>query len=100
LYGDFGWPQFRSELIVELERERPEYIAIVRNDPVAWVTGAEDDSLAAFLKFPELQDLVRRDYAFEIRIEDFGLYRRTPSTNNALLQGSETENDGRGSPWK
>jgi len=76
LYGDFGWPEFRDQLIAELEQNDPKYIVVVQNDAIPWVTGTKDDSFAAFLDFQELRNLVSEYYMFETQIEIFYLYRQ------------------------
>lgn len=79
LYGDFNWPQLKAVLIQELELERPQYLVVVRNDAIPWVTGTEEDSQAAIDGFPELGNLIASEYRVEAIIEDFTLYRRVES---------------------
>lgn len=76
LYGDFGWPELRVQLVEELEQNKPQYIVVVQNDPIPWVTGTENDSISALLEFPELYKLIAERYTFETQIEDFYLYRQ------------------------
>ena len=54
---------------------------IVQNDAIPWVTGTNNDSLAAFLDFQELRNLVSEHYMFETQIEDFYLYRLNDSSS-------------------
>lgn len=81
LYGAFGWLEFRDQLVADLEQNEPKYIVIVQNDAIPWVTGTNNDSLAAFLDFQELRNLVSEHYMFETQIEDFYLYRLNDSSS-------------------
>jgi hypothetical protein len=85
LYGDYGLPEFRAQLVQELRANKPAYIAVVANDAMPWVTGTNDDSLTALAKFHELEDLISEDYSLETQIEHFDLYRLGESRDQASL---------------
>jgi hypothetical protein len=68
-------PEWRRELLRDLQQDRPRVIAVVHNDVLPWMTGRFDDSAAQFESFPELRDFVARNYRFDQRIEDLDLWR-------------------------
>jgi len=75
-------PEWRRELIADLERARPPYILIVRNDAMPWVTMQRGDSAETLAQYPELVELVARDYRPYARIEDFDIWRRQAGTGS------------------
>lgn len=76
LYGDFPWPALQQQCLAELERSAPRYIIVVRNDPIPKISGVPDDSETALARFQELAHMLAREYAPEVVMGDFTLYRR------------------------
>lgn len=72
LFTPESWKQ---EFVRDLETRRPVYILIQQGENARWITGRTDDSAAWVAKFTAFNDLLRRDYQFELRIEDYELYR-------------------------
>ncbi len=63
----------RKELVETFVREPPAYFVLGQHDE----NGFEpDDSRVSLLRFPQLADLVRRDYQAETAIGNFMLFRR------------------------
>jgi 4-amino-4-deoxy-L-arabinose transferase-like glycosyltransferase len=69
-------PQWRDELIRDLARRRPEYILVLHNDAMPWVTTRPYDSAEELVFFPALAGVLEHEYRPEAPIEDFGIYRR------------------------
>jgi 4-amino-4-deoxy-L-arabinose transferase-like glycosyltransferase len=69
-------PQWRDELIRDLARRRPEYILVLHNDVMPWVTTRPYDSAGELAYFPGLADVLERDYRPDVTIEDFEIHRR------------------------
>ena len=69
-------PQWRDELIRDLARRRPEYILVLHNDVMPWVTTCPYDSAGELAYFPRLADLLERDYRPDVTMEDFEIHRR------------------------
>ena len=72
----WGSARFGDELLASLDRARPNYIALLENDPVWWATGTREDSLEALRRYPSLEQFIASRYIPEGRIEDFLLFRR------------------------
>lgn len=66
----------RSVLLAELTRDPPQVFVVQHHDYFKFVTGNDDDSAAALASFPELRELLERDYVSRERIEDFDIYTR------------------------
>ena len=75
LVTDWSPPEWRAELIQDLERKPPRVIAVVHNDILPWMTGRFDDSATQLAGYPELTDFIKRNYQFQRRLEDFDLWR-------------------------
>ena len=60
-------PEWRSELVSDLERGRPSHIIVGKGDMMPWMTGRADDSAAQLAGYPELARLLQERYAI---IED------------------------------
>jgi len=69
-------PEWRSELIRDLERTRPPYIVVLHNDVFPWVTASLADSAQQLASFPELRALLQTHYRRASRVEDFDVWRR------------------------
>ena len=68
-----GLAMRRKELVGEVVRQRPAYFVLGHND----ANGFEpDDSTMSLLRFPQLADVVRKDYQAEKSIGNFMLFRR------------------------
>jgi hypothetical protein len=65
--------QARRTFLGDMQRQPPAYIVLVSNDvnPLQAV-----DSLSLLAAFPELQQIIDRDYHHETDIGEFHLYRR------------------------
>ncbi|MER3421041.1 MAG: hypothetical protein C4290_11190 [Chloroflexota bacterium] len=75
-----SWAPHRwlDEFLDEIDRNRPVYFIVQRNEGAAgWITGQRRDTAAwATRLLPGVAARLERDYAYEIEIEDFTLYRR------------------------
>jgi hypothetical protein len=75
-----GWAPRRwlDEFLAEIDRNRPVYFIVQRNEGAAeWITGQRLDTAAwATRLLPGVAARLERDYAYEVEIEDFTLYRR------------------------
>ena len=76
LLTDWSPDEWRSELIRDFEQTPPAYIVVAHNDLFPWMTGRWDDSAAQLAAFPDLEQLLRRDYRHAKRIEDFDVWER------------------------
>ncbi len=67
-----------DEFLDEIDRNRPVYFIVQRNEGAAeWITGQRLDTAAwATRLLPGVAARLERDYTYEIEIEDFTLYRR------------------------
>jgi hypothetical protein len=72
---------WRHELLRDLEARPPVLFLVLRNDAIPWASGRSDDSQTQLRRFPELDRFLRRNYRFEIRIEDFAVFRRAKMIN-------------------
>jgi arylsulfatase A-like enzyme len=80
------WPgadAARRELIDELTRARPGVILVLRNDVFRDVVGDARDSVGALRRFPELSELIEKDYRLDGRIGDFTVYARRPRASRS-----------------
>ena len=75
LYGEYALEKHREQLIADLERNVPRYFLVASHDTMPWVTGSQDDSFIAFLRFQLLFRWLVERYKLEAVIEDFVLYR-------------------------
>lgn len=67
--------RWRAEFVSDIERRRPAYVAVVRQDN--WWWAPEERSSEELLDdFPEWKRLIARDYALETTIGRFLVYRR------------------------
>lgn len=68
-----GLAERRAELLRRLAADPPVYILVGRHDR----NGFEpEESFRSMMRFDELRELIRRDYAEETKIGDFVLFRR------------------------
>ncbi len=67
-------PEWRKELIADLERTRPPFILVLHNDVFPWVTTSMLDSAGQLEYFPKLRTLLAENYLLTARIEDFDIY--------------------------
>lgn len=69
--------RWEGEFLAEIDRHRPVYILVQRNEGAAtWITGQSEDTAAWAWKITGLAARLERQYEEEIVIEDFTLYRR------------------------
>ncbi|MSP25860.1 MAG: hypothetical protein EXR75_12010 [Myxococcales bacterium] len=67
----------RAELMRELAARPPEAVVVAHGDVFPMVTGSVRGSAEVLeLEFEGLRDLLRREYVFHARIDDFDLYLR------------------------
>ena len=69
-------PEWRSQLIADLERVRPPFILVLHNDVFPWVTANMLDSSGQLEWFTDLRSLLADDYVLTRRIEDFDIWQR------------------------
>jgi hypothetical protein len=69
----------RKELIETILRDPPAYFVLGQNDANGF---DRDDSRMSLLRFPQLADIIRRDYRAEINIGNFLLFRRDEVHNH------------------
>lgn len=81
LVSPWSPPAWREELIRDLNRQAPACIMVLHNDVFPWVTGTTRDSAEQLDHFPELAELIARDYRLEQRIEHFDIYLRRPQSD-------------------
>ncbi|MDD5557304.1 MAG: glycosyltransferase family 39 protein [bacterium] len=73
---DWTPPRFGDALLEELRETTPAYILVARGDPLWWVTGTMEDSLAALRRWPAIERHIADGYAFEAAIGRFLVFRR------------------------
>lgn len=93
LVASWSPPEWRAELLRELQERRPPYILVVRDDAQPWMTGRWDDSAAQLETYPELQLLLREHYRPGEQIGDFAVLERRPVAD----EDPTTTGDGGGS---
>ncbi len=68
--------EWKQEFVRDLETKRPAYILIQQGENARWITGRTEDSAAWVRQFSAFHALIERDYVFDLRIEDYAIYRR------------------------
>jgi hypothetical protein len=68
--------RWHDEFVDDLERERPAYIVVQRNENAPWITGHNIDPPLFIPLIPRFQSLLEREYELDRSIEDYTLYRR------------------------
>jgi hypothetical protein len=77
LMSSWAPPRWTDEFLGEIDRARPVYFIVQRNEGAArWITGQSEDTAAWAFKIQGLARRLERDYVQEVVIEDFTLYRR------------------------
>lgn len=69
-------PAWTDEFVDDLERRRPAYIILQRNENARWITGHWIDPPDFVGLLPRFEAVLNEDYELEQRIEDYFLYRR------------------------
>jgi hypothetical protein len=69
-------PRWHNEFVDDLERARPAYIVVQRNENAPWITGHRIEPPEFIPLIPRFQSLLEREYEVDRRIEDYTLYRR------------------------
>jgi hypothetical protein len=69
-------PEWRRELMRDLERNRPRAVIVAHRDRLPWMTGRYDDSAAQLAGYPELSHFIHAHYRLATRIEDFDVWER------------------------
>jgi hypothetical protein len=80
----------RRELMKDLRANPPAALVIQRNDSFHWVTGGPLDSKGELSEFPELQDLINRDFIYSSSANQFEIYERRSTAAHAPQIGSAT----------
>lgn len=77
-----AWEQeyARSELMKDLRVSEPAAVVVQKNDVFPFVTGRALDSKGELLEFQPLARLIRRQYSYLGRVEDFEIYLRRSET--------------------
>lgn len=78
LYGEFAWEPFKVHLMQELETKPPAFILIAQQDAQPWVTGTQEDSMQALMRFDQLRDFVFGRYEDVNTIGHFKIFQRKP----------------------
>ena len=68
--------RWHNEFVDDLERGRPAYIVVQRNENAPWITGHSIEPPDFIPLIPGFQALLEREYELDRRIEDYTLYRR------------------------
>lgn len=68
--------EWHEEFVNDLERRKPSYILLQRNENARWITGNSIDPPDFVQLIPRFQQLLERDYQLERYIEDYTLFRR------------------------
>lgn len=74
LIAHWSPPEWRAELVRDIEDRRPLYILVVRNDAQPWLAGRWDDSASQLAQYPELAAVLKQHYALRESIEDFDIW--------------------------
>ncbi|MGD9892195.1 MAG: ArnT family glycosyltransferase [Dehalococcoidia bacterium] len=65
-----------DEFVDDIERRRPAYIILQRNENARWITGHWIDPVDFVRLLPRFEAVLQNDYELETQIEDYTLYRR------------------------
>jgi len=76
LMAPWSPPEWRRELLRDLEDKQPDYLLVLHNDFMPWVTMRPYDSAGELVFFPELTAFIQRDYRLTAVIEDFDIWER------------------------
>jgi hypothetical protein len=69
-------PEWRGEIVSDIDQKRPACIVVAHNDHLPWMTGRGDDSAAQLEEFAELYGMIQADYGMAKRIGDFDIWER------------------------
>jgi hypothetical protein len=75
LISPWGPARWRQDLIAELSRKEPRFIAVERHDEIHLVTLTYDDSEQCLRKYPALASFIARRYESVKNLDDFEVYR-------------------------
>ncbi len=76
LIAHWSPPEWRAELIRDMEEKRPTYVLVLYNDPQPWLAGRWDDSASQLATYPELKRLLDEKYRRTERLGDFEVWER------------------------
>jgi hypothetical protein len=68
-----------DEFVDDIERRRPAYIILQRNENARWITGHWIDPVDFVRLLPRFQAVIENDYELENQIEDYSIFRRRSS---------------------
>ncbi|MDH4180150.1 MAG: glycosyltransferase family 39 protein, partial [Armatimonadota bacterium] len=80
LIAEWSPPEWRAELIHDIEDRRPPYILVVHNDAQPWLAGRWDDSASQLTTYPQLARLLNERYQRGERLGDFQVWERAPDS--------------------
>jgi hypothetical protein len=90
LRSEWTPPEWRFELLDDLEASRPRFIAVAAGDFQPWLTGTNESSDQHFCTgFPELKSFVSESYQPVLNNGLFVLYDREAPTGSAFPRCSE-----------
>lgn len=69
----------RALLLQDLAKALPRVVVIQSGDVFPFVTGDALDSRESLAEFPELDELISREYSYATTVRDFELYERRPT---------------------
>lgn len=72
-------PAWRDELVRDLDRARPAYLIVARDDEVPYIAYHKLDSEEFLNVYPELAIFIEDHYEMERDLENFAIYRRWPT---------------------
>jgi len=75
LIAAWGPPEWREELMRDLQKSPPRFMVVARNDPMPRVAMTDMDSEQYLRAFPELNAFVSANYREEASFPDFIVYR-------------------------
>jgi hypothetical protein len=86
---EWAQAESRRELMADLTATPPEAIVVVQRDSLPWVTGSPLDSAAALATFPELAQLLEREYRSAQHFGDLRILLRRDPADGAPAAGSD-----------
>jgi hypothetical protein len=73
-------PEWRAQLVRQLEKASPRYLIVVRHDALPTITYTELDSQEYLVEYPALANVLAAQYQPVLRLQDFVVYRRIPAS--------------------
>ncbi len=76
LVAPWSPPEWRAELVRDLNEKKPLYFVVAHRDPQPWMVGRWDDSASQLATYPELAQLLHDNYLLREQLQDFSIYER------------------------